>query len=114
MIFIRRLLISFAGGLLIPFALFWLVFFGEGFLKENVNNEGVGANIVYGAIVWPILLSDRIFPQSPNCPSCGPSEDSIKAAIIIYFIFYSAVTYTLQIVVAKLWTRRHRSRKALS
>src|SRR3954449_4532436 len=97
---LRRLLTSIAGGLLLPFGLFWFLNYGA-MLLSDAGHERSGTILVL-VFLWPLLLADWIFPRPPSCPSCGPSDAALVTAIIIYFIFYSALTYVIQIVAAKL------------
>jgi hypothetical protein len=105
-----RLLLSTAGGLLFPLALYWSLNALGGALYEAGHERAAGTVIVI--FLWPLFLADRIFPPPPHCPSCGPTDAALITAIIIYFMFYAMVTYIIQILAARLWNRvRHSPQK---
>jgi len=101
-----HLLLSIAGGLLLPLILLWLLSAVWGTLLDAGYERGA---IFTGiAFFWPLQLAIRIFPPPSHCPSCGPTDAALVTAIIIYFAFYAAVTYIIQFLVARLWNRfRH-------
>jgi hypothetical protein len=109
---VRRLLISLAGGLLIPVVLFWLLNYVLIVLFES-GHERSGHTVGF-AFLWPLFLADRIFPQPPSCSSCGPTDASLVTAIIVYFVFYSALTYIIQIMISKLRVGKPRITKPCS
>jgi len=98
-----RLLLSLAGGLILPLVLLWLL----SAVAERLLDAGYERAVFSGAIAffWPLQLAIRIFPPPPHCPSCGPTDAALITAIIIYFVFYAAVTYIIQILAARLWNR---------
>ena len=98
-----RLLISLAGGLILPLVLLWLL----SAVAEKLLDAGYERAVFSGAIAffWPLQVAIRIFPPLPHCQSCGPTDAALITAIIIYFVFYAVVTYIIQILVARLWNR---------
>jgi hypothetical protein len=97
----RRLFISISGGLLIPLLLFAFTMM----MAERLERDwGLGwlANLVAFLCVGPMAIWERVFPHSPSCPSCGPTDTAIAASIVTVFLFYAGLTYLIQVVVEKL------------
>ena len=97
----RVLLISFSGGVLIPL----LLFAAAMMLGESLEHRwGLGwlANLLMFSIVGPMVIWERVFPHSPSCPSCGPTDTAIVATIVTVFLFYSISTYLIQVLIERL------------
>jgi hypothetical protein len=107
----RRLLISIAGGLILPLGFYTLIESVGGYLEFEMNMESTARVLAY-AFLWPLLLWSWVFPPPPSCPSCGPTDAALVAAVITYFIFYSALTYLVQFLFANLWARVRARKKA--
>jgi hypothetical protein len=98
---LQALLISFSGGALIPL----LLFAAAMMLGESLEHRwGLGwlANLLMFSIVGPMVIWERIFPHSPSCPSCGPTDTAIVATIVTVFLFYSISTYLIQVLIERL------------
>ncbi len=106
----KRFLLSLCGGLLIPISLF-IVFLLSAALFEMTRMDWV-VKIAFYSIAWPPDVWEPIFPNS--CESCGPTDEAIAATIATDFIFYSLVTYLIQLLIGRLrgggfgrlWERR--------
>ncbi len=100
----RALLISFSGGVLIPL----LLFVAAMMLAESLEHRwGLGwlANILMFSVVGPMVIWERIFPHSPACPSCGPTDTAMVATIATVFLFYSISTFLIQVLIGRLRRR---------
>ncbi len=100
----RRLLVSITGGILIPISLFALTMM----LGESLEHRwGLGwlANLLMFSFVGPMAIWERVFPHSPSCPSCGPTDTAIVATLVTVFLFYSVATYLIHVLIKRL---RHR------
>lgn len=106
----KRLLISFAGGLVLPLVFFAAVNFLAVYLEIGLKG-GWPTIVLAHALFWPIFLWEPIFPQPPSCQSCGPTNAALVAAVITCFVFYSALTYVIQRVISPLWLRFYDRRR---
>src|SRR6266550_4953236 len=100
----RALLISFSGGVLIPL----LLFVAAMMLAESLEHRwGLGwlANILMFSVVGPMVIWERIFPHSPACPSCGPTDTPMVATIATVLLFYSISTFLIQVLIGRLRRR---------
>ena len=104
----RRLLISISGGVFIPLVLFaFTMMAGESL--EHDRGMGWLANALMFSFVGPMALWERVFPHSPSCPSCGPTDSAIVTTIVTDFLFYSVSVYLIQVIAGRL-RRRDQSR----
>jgi len=104
---LRRIIISFTGGILLPLGLFWLLALITEYLHDGDVNYGLG-KFLFVLIFWPQYLWERIFPRVPPCSSCGPSDAALFATAITIFLFWFAVTYAVQLFVGRVWSKRAR------
>ena len=97
----RRLLISVSGGVFIPLLLFA---FAMMMVERIERNWGMGwlANLLMFSIVGPMAIWERVFPHLPACLSCGPTDTAIMATIVTVFLFYSVLTFSIQLVIERL------------
>jgi hypothetical protein len=96
----RRLLISFSGGILIPLILFAFTALVGEFLEYEMKWEWA-ANLLMYSFAGPLKLWDRVFPPPSTCPSCGPTNAALIATVITVFIFYASLTHVVQIMIEK-------------
>jgi hypothetical protein len=97
---LRALLISFSGGVLIPLLLFaTAMMLGESL--EHRWGHGWLANLLMFSVVGPMVIWERVFPHSPSCPSCGPTDTAMVATIVTVFLFYSISTYLIQVLIGR-------------
>jgi len=100
----RGLLISITGGIFIPLLLFATTMM----LGESLEHDwGLGwlANLLMFSLVGPMAIWERVFPHSPSCPSCGPTDKAIVATIVTVFLFYSVSTYLIKVAIERLRRR---------
>lgn len=101
---VRGLLISVTGGIFIPLLLFAIAMM----LGESLEHDrGLGwlVNLLMFSLVGPMVIWERVFPHSPPCPSCGPTDTAIVATILTVFLFYSILTYLIKVVIHRLRRR---------
>jgi hypothetical protein len=100
----KRLLISFSGGVFIPLLLFAFTMI---MVERLEHNWGMGwlANILMLSFVGPMAIWERVFPHQASCPSCGPTDKAIAATIVTVFLFYLVLTYLIQVVIGRLQRR---------
>ena len=100
----RGLLISISGGIVIPLLLFGFTMMAG----ESLEHDwGLGwlANLLMFSVVWPMTIWERLFPTSPSCPSCGPTDTAIMATIVTAVLFYSMLTYLLRVLFVRFRRR---------
>ena len=100
----RALLISFSGGVLVPS----LLFAAAMILGESLEHRfGLGwlANLLMFSVLGAMVIWERVFPHSPACPSCGPTDTAVVATIATVFLFYSISTYFIQVLIGQLRRR---------
>jgi hypothetical protein len=104
---VRRVLISFAGGFLLPVGLFWSL----AFITSLSGSITIGwpVRLVFYFIFWPQYIWERVFPRVQPCSSCGPSDAALIATGITIFVFWFGVTYLLQLLIERFWAKRKRS-----
>ena len=101
---LQALLISFSGGVLIPLLLFVAaMMLGESL--EHRWGQGWLANLLMFSVVGPMVIWERVFPHSPACPSCGPTDTAIVATIATVFLFYFILTYLIQVLIGRFRPR---------
>jgi hypothetical protein len=94
----KRLSVSLCGGLLIPvflFATFLLLarVFGVTGIMDRV------LTFLLYSVTLPLFFWESVFPR--GCESCGPSVGAIAASIATDFIFYSSLTYLIQLILRR-------------
>jgi hypothetical protein len=104
---LRRITVSFAGGILLPLGLFWLLAFVTEYLHDGNVNYRLG-KFLFVLIFWPQYIWEPIFPRVPPCSSCGPSDAALFGTAITIFLFWFAITYVLQIVLERRRSKRAR------
>ena len=104
---IRRITVSFAGGILLPLGLFSLdAYVTVCLLSRNLNNPF--GKLLFVVVFWPQYIWERIFPRVPPCSSCGPSDAALFGTVITIFLFWFAITYVLQMFLERRWAKRTR------
>ena len=97
----RRLLISIGGGVLIPVSLFALTMMAGESLEHDLGMGWLASALMF-SFVGPMALWERVFPHSPPCPSCGPTDSAMVATIVTDFLFYSVLVYLIQAAIGRL------------
>jgi TRAP-type uncharacterized transport system fused permease subunit len=93
----KRLLISLAGGVLVP-----LLLLAAAFLISDVmhlERFEIVSDIFFGAVAWPIRVFSSLFPPPPQCVGCFLTTKAIFASALCNVIIYMLVVYIL------LWCR---------
>ena len=103
----RRLLISICGGIFIPLSLFAFTATVGETLEYDMEMEWA-VNLLLYSFAGPLKIWDRTFPPPPSCPSCGPTTAALLATVITVFIFYSLLTYVVQVMIERLRRREVR------
>ncbi len=97
----RRFLIAITGGILIPLFLFGFTMMTAESLEHQWGLEWL-ANLLMFSFVGPMVIWERVFP---SCPSCGPADTAIVATIVTVFLFYSLMTYLIQMAIGRIRRR---------
>jgi len=100
----RRLLISISGGVFIPLLLFALSMMMVERLEHNWEMGWLAILLMF-SIVGPMVIWERVFPHLPACPSCAPTDTAIVATIVTVFLFYSLLTFSIQLVIERIRPR---------
>lgn len=87
---VMRIFKSLAGGIFIP-----VVFFVSSQWAERSNIPWLerAAVILFYIVIWPLFITEWLFPPPPACPSCHPTMAAIYAAIILDFFLAALFTY---------------------
>jgi len=108
----KKLFISIAGGVFIPLLLFVFTMMMVERIEQNWR-MGWLANVLMFSIVGPMAIWERVFPPSPSCLSCGPTDTAIIATIVTVFLFYAVLTYLIQVALNFRSGRRTRKLAAV-
>jgi hypothetical protein len=65
---------------------------------EMLRMEWV-VRVAFYTFAWPLEVWEPIFPNP--CESCGPTDEAIAATIATDFIFYSLLTYLIQLILGR-------------
>jgi hypothetical protein len=100
---LKRLSLSIAGGITVPLLLVIVAMIIHTIFPEQREMAWLGA-VYFWVAGWPLKLFNVIFPQSPNCPDCGPVGIAVMATMIWDVVMYSLLIYIV------LWWRSKRVR----
>ena len=107
----RRLLISIAGGIVIPLLL--LLFFIVGASLIGMTELDWMLKPLFNLIWWPFAVWEPFFPSA--CGSCGPSIEAVAVNIATQFVVYTLLTYIASAVARRnVYGRRPKWMKALT
>lgn len=95
----KRILISVLGGVMIPLSL-------TGSAILIVEILGIHwleplARLLLMAVAWPLKIFSRVFPQATGVILEGPSSSALVATIIVDFLVYSLVSYSILVLLEK-------------
>jgi len=94
----RRLLISFAGGITIPIVLLALT----SLVGEQLEQRGMEwpVDLLFLSFMGPLRIWERVFPPPP-CDSCGPTTAALAATILSDFVIYASLTYVVRLIIER-------------
>jgi len=95
---VRRLLISFAGGIAIPILLLALTALVGEQLEEWKMEWAI--KLLFFSFSGPLTIWERVFPPPP-CESCGPTRAALIATIITVFVIYASLTYLVRMIIER-------------
>jgi hypothetical protein len=96
----ERLFLAFLGGTFIPISLFLITAIVGEFLELRMGMEWAVNLLVY-SFMGPLKIWTRVFPPPTSCGSCGPTKAAVGATVVTIFLFYSILTYLIQMVIAR-------------